>query len=1173
MLEVFRPGLYGHRHSMSNMHCQQCGAENSANARFCANCGVELAERCPACGAGLPSKARFCPACGGEVRPGAAPKQTAPEQEAAFAGERRQLTVLFADFAGYTAFSHKRDPEDVRDLMDSVWSKLDQIIAAHGGVVEKHIGDAVMALFGRRKAREDDPAQAIRAALAMQASLQEMAETAAETMLQMRVGVHTGLVVIGPVGPGGEITAIGDTVNLASRLESNAPLGGILISHETYQHVYGWFDVQVLPPMTVKGKPEPVKTYSVLRAKPRALARQVRGVAGVETRMIGREAELERLQTAVEALLSERKLHPVTVIGEPGIGKSCLLREFQKWLELLPEAALFFYGRATAEMSGLPFSLMRDVFSSRFEIQESDTPALAREKFETGLLELFSRAASTSALPPDELRMEAHFIGQLLGLDFSASPFLREIIQDTEQIRSRALHYLSGFFNTISAGSVPGAYGSPVGGVILVLEDIHWSDDGSLGLLEHLAEACAGAPVMILSFTRPTLFERRPEWGRRFQGHARLTLEPLSPDHSSALLESILRKAPHIPASLQDTVLAGSEGNPFYIEEIIKMLIDQRVIVAGAEQWEIQAESLAPTKVPPSLTAVLQARLDGLTPLERTVCQRASVVGRVFWDTALERMGASATADKHATRDRPLSKRELLDALTGLRAKELIFRRETSAFAGAEEYTFKHDLLRNVSYESLLKKQRRPHHADVARWLIESSGERIREFAGLVASHFENAAFAGEAADWYGRAGQQARNGYAPATASDYFRKALELLSPDETSSAHNQSLEWQEGLGETLCAQARFAECLPAYERMLALAREASDSCAEARAFNGLAFLHERRGDNRSSVDCATHAEAAARVAGEAGQSQRLRALLLKGWAFFRIGDASQVLALAEQTRDLCRELSERRSMALSYKLYGVGHLQLGHFSEAAAHFEQGLAIAEEMGDRRTAGAMWSNRGEAARLRGDYAAAVHLYEEALAISRQIGSRESEMVYLSNLAGARLGLRQFEKAETELREVIALSSSTNSCALAETYTFLSECCLGQGKLVEAMETARRALVLAKESESFLYLGGAWRSLGKVTARLEPQSQTPLSPDEPARCFEEALRVFHQMKADAEQARTLRDWAEFEIQQGRADEARKKLGQASRLFSQLDAAPELSRTAELLNSLDFRRLTL
>jgi class 3 adenylate cyclase/tetratricopeptide (TPR) repeat protein len=1128
------------------MFCSVCGTEVFSLSQSCPKCGAGHTGHCAHCHGALSAAARFCPACGKPVEASAATTKATVAHP-----ERKQVTVLFADFSGYTTFAHKRDVEDVRDFMSSVWAKLDDIIASHGGTTEKHIGDAVMAVFGAIQAREEDPVQAVRAALAMQASVKQFAVESTVAPLQMRIGVHTGLAVVGPLNSLGEFAVTGDTVNLASRLQVSAPTGGVLVSHDTYRHIHGFFDVQTLPPFEVKGRPELVQTYVILRAKARALAMQfrgiLRGIEGVQAEMVGRHKELKFLQSALERVIDKQESQVVTVIGEAGIGKSCLLSQFEEWVELRPDILRIFYGRANRQAAGLPFSLMRDVFANRFEIQDSDSSAVAREKLEQGILELLGGQ-------PD--LFHAHFIGQLLGLDFASSPSLRDILNDPTQIRHRAFQSFAHFFKAVTRGPQFGDL--RITGAILYTEDIHWSDDGSLDLLVHLASACQSVPLLIVCLARPNLFDRRPRWCEEFRNCERLELQPLARHQSLALVESLLRRAPQIPQALRELIIGGAEGIPFYIEEIIKMLIDQKVIIPGPEQWRIEPEGLATARVPPTLMGVLQARLDSLQPLERLLLQRAAVVGRTFWDDAVERL--SNSGERGGAAEAPLTRAEVLDALAELRRKELIFRRESSAFAETTEYAFKHELLRNVAYESLLRKSRRVYHGQLAAWLIERSRERINEVAALVAGHFEQAGDTTHAAEWFGRAGHQARAGFAPAGAIDYYHKALALLPASENGEFQIKRLEWLAGLAEVLIAQARFAEALEICNQFLALAESQGDVVMQARALNSLAYLHERLGRNRASVEYAQKAEATARAAGEPGRPEWVRSLLLKGWAFYRLSDANAVLALGEQAKKLCQEFGNLSGMATSLKLLGVAHLQLGQFLQADRFFEQGLAIYDGIDDRRNVAAMLSNLGESARSRGDFRRAEELYEKALAAVRQIGHRDSESIYLSNLSAARLGLRKFQQVEADAREALALVEGLDFCAHSETYAFLSEACLGQGKLKEALDAADRALAIASESENDLDLGIAWRTLGKVLAA-SSKDRLPVSTDgasldqtqfKPDACFLQSHRIFKKIDAEGEAAGTLRAWAEFDLQNGRDAEGTKRLQEAQTILRRLGA---------------------
>ncbi|HVM49803.1 MAG TPA: adenylate/guanylate cyclase domain-containing protein, partial [Candidatus Acidoferrum sp.] len=1072
--------------------------------------------------------------------------------------ERRQVTVLFSDVVNFTMQSDKQDAEDVRDRMDALWARLDPIVAQHGGLVTQHSGDGVMALFGAGQARESAPRQAVRAALAMQAALVDFRPGGLP--VQMRTGIHTGPVVLGTVGTTGQLTALGDPVNLASRLEGEAPVGGVLISHDTYRQVYGFFDVQAVPAFTVKGKAERVKAYLVLRAKPRPLALRLHGVEGVETQMVGRAEELQRLQRAFEEVLANGKARFLTVVGEAGIGKSRLVHEFQQWAELRPETVRLFAGRATEEGTQVPFALLRDLLSVRFEIQETDPPAVAREKLERGLVSFLGGDGAGGTDAP----AQAHFIGHMLGLDFSASPYLQGVLQDAEQIRQRAFFYLTGLFQAVARGvRLPGEAALSQAALV-VLEDVHWADNASLDFIAHLMRTCADVPLLVLCLARSTLFERRPRWAEGLPQHERMDLKALSPGQRLTLVESILHKAREVPEPLRDLLVGVTEGNPYFIEEMVKMLVDQKVIIPSAEEWRIEPARLAAAAIPPTLTGVLQARADSLPETERAVLQRASVIGRNFWDTTLERLSAP-----EAKQD-GLSAEQIHRALHALQRKEIIFPRQTSAFSGATEYFFKHELMRKVVYGNVMRRQRRVFHAQTALWLIAESGERVTEFAGLVAGHFEHADLPLDAAEWYGKAGQQANVGYAPASAIHSFQKALALLAAAASApaSAAAQRMEWQEGIGEALSAQARFGEAEAAYRAMRDEAEAARDALAQARAWNGLAFLHERSGDNRASLAAAERAEALARGLGEeaAARTERIRALHLKGWAFYRLGDARMVLALADETLELCTRFEDRRGQARSLKLHGVGHLQLGHYAEADRAFAQGLKLCRELGDWRNAAAMLSNLGESARLRGDCQAAAPLYREALALAREIEHRESEMIYLTNLGGALVGLEQFAQAEAGLRKVIELTSLPNSCGLSETYSLLAEACLGQQQTDDALAAAQQALALAKASGSNLDEGGAWRTLGRVIAAL-PRGRRARAAQKgaptPRTCFQRSLSVFRQMKAEGEQARTLRAWAQYELQQRRADDSRKMWAEARTLFQRLGLEAEVQKMDALM----------
>jgi ABC-type oligopeptide transport system substrate-binding subunit/class 3 adenylate cyclase len=702
--------------------------------------------------------------------------------------QRKQATILFADVSGYMAMSEALDTEEVSDVMNALWKRWDAVIIEHGGVIDKHMGDGLMAVWGVQGAREDDPEQAIRAALIMRS---ELAAFGAEQQVELdiRAGLNTGPVLLGRLGTTGELSAIGDAVNLSSRMKQAAPTGGVLISHDTYRHVRGVFDVLEQEPIQVKGKARPVQTYLVQRAKPRAFHMSTRGVAGIETRMVGRDAELLMLQNMFRDATEDGEAQVVTIVGEAGVGKSRLLYEFEKWIELLPEQVWRFDARATPETEARPYGLIRRMFANRFEILNSDSAAEVQDKF---------RTAMAAALNPDQ----ADLVGQLLGLDFSASPAVQAQL-GSESFVELATAHLTEYMRAIASEPT-----------VILLEDIHSADDSSLDLLDCLAAAVHDRRLLVVCLARPPLFERRPNWGEGRETHTQINLKPLSRRASRILVGEILQKAGDVPHELRDLIVEGAEGNPFYVEELIKMLIEDGVIVVGEDHWLVEPERLARVHVPPTLTGVLQARLDSLPPEEKMLLQRAAVVGRLFWDTAV--------ADLKANEESRLSEEDITALLEAVRDRELVFRRERSAFAGAEEYIFQHSLLRDVTYETVLLDVRRVYHGQVARWLEAAAGKRISEYLGLIAGHYELAAEGEKAVEYLLRAGDQARLAYACHEASGFYHRALPLL---ETQGKLDEAARTLMKLGLTYDLSFDFQESHQAYERGFALWQRAGDA------------------------------------------------------------------------------------------------------------------------------------------------------------------------------------------------------------------------------------------------------------------------------------------------------------------------------------------------------------
>ncbi len=963
------------------MICPRCQFDCPAEFGFCPKCGTPLQQACPRCGFQMPAEFAFCPKCGSPLAPGAAAGQGTPdmlsrviqrhipkeyaERLLATCGqphdERRTVTILFSDIKGSTAMLEKLDPEEAKEVIQGAFEFLIAPIFRCEGTLVQLMGDAILAFFGAPIAHEDDPERACRAGLEITAKAAKYAKEIQERKgiegFDVRVGINTGLVVVGEVGSDLRVayTAIGDAINMAARIEENAPVGGVLITHDTYRHVRGVFDVEPQPPLVVKGRVQPVQTYLVQRAKPRAFRLETRGVEGVETRTIGREAELQTLQNAYFDATESCETRVAVVSGDAGVGKSRLLYEFLSWAELRPERFWLFKGRARAETQAVPYSVLRDLFANRFEILESDSAATALHKF---------RAGMAGFLEPDR----ADLVGHWAGFDFSSSQAVSNLAASSS-FAQLASAYLLNYLRALVADRP----------MVMVLEDMHWVDGSSLDLIDHIVTRMPKDRLLVLCLARPTLFERRPNWGQGREAYKHLVLSPLSRRQSRALVVEILQKVETIPDDLCNLIVDGAEGNPFYIEELIKMLIEEGVIVrplvppsnGGAEeQWSVQMPRLLGLHVPSTLTGVVQARLDSLPPEAREVLQRAAVVGRVFWDGAVAALGVTETQAPGAA--------GVEASLETARQRELIFRREHSSFVGTQEYIFKHPILHNVTYETVLLKLRRVHHEQVAQWLEANAGERVGEYAGLIAEHYERASRGALAAHWLGRMAEAAHGRGASREASVAAEKALALL-PEEDKVARAELLR---RLGRSLRDLGNYVLAREKLNAALALAHEAGDDKTAALTLCSLAALAWQQGASDQIQGVATEALALARSAGD--QLAEAEALLHLGIA---AADPSLSASLFEQSLALSRKIGDRAGVSICLNNLGEVSRSERDYARARRYFEESLARDTASGDRAGLSFALFNLGEVAAAQKDPAAARRYQQEALAICQQLGRR------------------------------------------------------------------------------------------------------------------------------------------------------------------------------------------
>ncbi|MGH2403307.1 MAG: ATP-binding protein, partial [bacterium] len=664
--------------------------------------------------------------------------------EAAPTEERRVITILFADIVGSTAIAERLDPEEWRETIAALLGAIGSAIQRHRGTVAQYQGDGLLALFGAQRASEHDPEHAIRAGLAAHAAV---AGVRTSHPLQIRVGIHTGLVVIGELGSEAkkEFAAIGDATNLAARLQTAAPPGGVLVSHDTYRHVRGVFNVTPQPPLTVKGKQEPVQTYLVRGAKPRPFRTVTRGVAGIQTRTVGREPEQRALQRAYLDALEHKGGVWAQLVGEAGVGKSRLLDDTRDWADLRPESFRLLRARAYAGDAAQPLALIRRLWFDRFQIAEDAPLDQAEAKWVQGFQEL----GKTSEDEP------AHALGLLVGLPFHGSRHIRAMRADPAQVKGRAVVVSRELLRAIRQDTP----------VVILLEDLQWADVSSWEYLtEVLLEAAepgeAGYGLFILGaarpeWTLPTVLLAHPSYRQ-------INLQLLSDEASRELAVELLHRVEGVPGEVVRLIVERSEGNPYFAEELVNWFVDRGIIDQRHEPWRFVPAQLKESPLPATLQHLLLTRLSALGDGERAVLQRGAIFGRNFWSGGLEALGVRQPEAVL----RPLQPRGFVDP------------QPESSFEGETEWSFRHTLLRDVTYESVLKRERAALHNAAAVWLEQqaTAAGRLDEFAGLLGEHAERAGELSAAADWYLRAADRAKTQGATWEAKRFFNQALDLL-------------------------------------------------------------------------------------------------------------------------------------------------------------------------------------------------------------------------------------------------------------------------------------------------------------------------------------------------------------------------------------------------------------
>ena len=683
---------------------------------------------------------------------------TSPSPLNQYPEERRLATVLLADIQGLSRLAERMDFEIVTNLIKDVWLLVDEIIGSHGGYVDKHIGDTVMAIWGAPFSGENDAEQALRAALALQKAIKEYAESSelpGSSGIKLRVGINSGMVLAGYVGKRSEYTVMGDTVNIATQIQQVCEVEKIYISESTLRLVRGIFELRrISPSIILRGKTTPTLLYQVEGLMPQPSRTRYHSLDSMETFMVGREVELERLAQIYKQTILDEKPNLVLISGESGIGKSRLLMEFTSQLEAEDTPATLISARALEQTSQVPFYLWKSLWSLRFGLKEIDSAETAREKFLREIQKLWG-----FHLGPASSVEVAHLVGNLIGIHFEESPFLDRFEGDKQKRLERSYELTRELLTRMSA----------LRPLILLLDDLQYADNGSLDLILSLAKpSITPLPLLILGGARPEFAQRNPSWLNQTR------IIELGPLAVNSQIISLAYPALRIyPESVLKEISERSDGNPYFMEELAKSLIKSGLSPDDLDEGElIQRIRKLPLE---SLRVMLQARLDSLSREARSVAMMASVVGRVFWVGAV--LAAVQAADKLATGGLPVTGGEVVDrlvqdALRQLVRAELAFPRANSSFTEDQEYIFKHSLLRDTAYGLIPHKHLTIYHHAVARWL---EAHMNADFKLMAAAHYEMSNEYTKAAQLYDNAAEDTLRQGAAREAEELFAQASRL--------------------------------------------------------------------------------------------------------------------------------------------------------------------------------------------------------------------------------------------------------------------------------------------------------------------------------------------------------------------------------------------------------------
>jgi class 3 adenylate cyclase/tetratricopeptide (TPR) repeat protein len=1026
------------------MVCPRCRTENPRQAKFCLECASPLAARCASCGTELPPAAKFCLECahpvgGAPAGPSrfASPESYTPRHlaekilssKAALEGERKQVTVLFADLKGSMELLADRDPEEARKLLDPVLERMMEAVHRYEGTVNQVMGDGIMALFGAPLAHEDHAVRGCYAALRMQESVKKYAEEVRRShaaVVKIRVGLNSGEVVVRAIGSDlrMDYTAVGQTTHLAARMEQLADPGAIVITPETLALVEGYVEVKSLGPMPVKGLDDAVEVYEVTGAGSARTRLQASARRGL-TRFVGRDVEVEQLRRA-QQLASEGHGQVAAIVGEAGVGKSRLVYEFihshrlHGWLVL--EAASVSYGKATSYLPVI------DLLKGYFKIQDRDDLREIREKV-TGKLLTLDRA------------LEPTLPALLALLDVPGDDAAWQAL-DPGQRRHRTLDAVKRLLLRESREQP----------LLLIFEDLHWIDGETQALLDDLVDSLGSARLLLLVNYRP---EYQHAWGSK-TAYSQMRLDPLPAESAGELLEALLGDEPGLAPLKQ---LLVRRGNPFFLEETVRTLVETKALTGERGRYRLR-QPVQAIQVPPTVQAMLAARIDRLSPEDKRLLQISSVVGK---DVPFTLLQAIAELPDEALRG----------GLDRLQAAEFVY--ETGLYPDPE-YSFKHALTHEVTYSGLLHDRRRALHARIVEAIETLHRERLGGEVERLAHHAIRGELREKAVHYLRQAGLKAAARSAPEDARVWFEEALGALATLPQSESWLEEgfeirLELRPVLGQ-LGEVRPMLECLREAE---ALAERLNDDRRRGRVSAFVMNAYSLLGEQDEAHASGIRALAIARALGDL----ELRILTTN-----YVQQAHYYRSEYERVVELALGNLAALSADSVYKYFGLAAppsvyarwtlvmslAQLGRFDEAGDHEAEAIRLAEPTHRAFTVGLAHFAAATLHLLKGDWAKARSLIEHWIAVARAGNVLLQLPMAVAFSAWALAQLDEASEALNRLREAEQLLERLAARGILDhrgwAYHSLGRTCLLLGRLDEARSLGDRAVESSPRQPGF-----------------------------------------------------------------------------------------------------------